>query len=633
MAEHWQSLVGNLAVVALVISAWLHGQSIFAGRPRWTRNLAFGIVMGVGTVASMLLGIQIDGSLFDLRSSLLATAAFFGGPIAGAVAATIAIGYRAVLVGGPNAVAGISAIAVATLIGVAVSIITGRRVKALTGIGILALAVACGQIGVSLMLRSGTIGGLSPLSVPIALMNAMATAISAFFIMHNRVLERERNLLRAAFIESPDLQYVKLPNSRFAAVNMEAARHNGFATPDAMIGKSDFDLNTPARAEALMLAEQKIFETGVPLIDFEELVVARSGAELWYSTSKVALHDADGEIIGIAGVTRDITAAKQLRTEVADSRNQLGYVLSELSDGVAMYDANSVLVYCNDQYRRLFPRSGPFRVPGTSHREILNAVARTGEQVDGPDGDIEAWIQRRTATLKVAGDQDVQLWDGTWLHVRTRPTAEGAALLMVSNITKIKTAEAALLSMTEQLQLLATTDGLTGLFNRRAFDQALDIEVARHRRTKLTLSLLMIDVDRFKRYNDIYGHPAGDAALKSVAQCLRTSLKRPGDIVARYGGEEFVVILPATDEDGAFFIADEFRENLHGLAMPHEAGEKGIVTASVGIAVFTENDDQMTAAELLRRADEALYNAKGAGRDRVTGWRARHEIPLRQISV
>jgi diguanylate cyclase (GGDEF)-like protein len=142
----------------------------------------------------------------------------------------------------------------------------------------------------------------------------------------------------------------------------------------------------------------------------------------------------------------------------------------------------------------------------------------------------------------------------------------------------------------------------------------------------------MVDVDRFKAYNDLYGHPAGDEILKTVGECLKEALRRPADVAARYGGEEFVAILPGTDEDGAFFIADAFRERLSSMGIAHKGSEKSVLTASVGLATFTDRDGGMNANELLRRADEALYNAKGAGRDRVTGWRPRHEVrPVRGV--
>ena len=254
----------------------------------------------------------------------------------------------------------------------------------------------------------------------------------------------------------------------------------------------------------------------------------------------------------------------------------------------------------------------------------------TREQKGVPEGDPEAteWVDVVAKGLQEHSGREIELFDGSWLHIKTRPTSDGSSLVVVSDITTMKQAEVALRSMTERLKLLATTDGLTGLVNRRAFDEALETEASRTTRSSSPMSLLMIDVDRFKSYNDLYGHQAGDEVLKAVGQCLKTTLKRPADLAARYGGEEFVAILPDTDEDGAFFIADSFRESLKALAIPHQGGDKKVVTASVGIAV-TSPDEPVAPAELLHRADEALYTAKHAGRDRVTGWRRPRPIEVR----
>lgn len=625
MAEHWQSLIGNLAVIALFISTWVHLQVLFAGRRRWVRNLAFGVTMGAGAVASMLLAIQIEGSLFDLRSSLIAITAFFGGPIAGAVAATIAIGYRVVLVGGPQSLSAVSGIVLAALTGVLVSVATRKRLPALGSALVLALAVAGGSIGLSFALRAGVPGGVPLLASPVAVMNAAATFVSAFFIMRNRVMERERDLLRAAFIHSPDMQYVKEPNSRFAAVNLGLARAVGFERPEQMIGKTDFDIAPQEIAARSVEDDRAVLKDGVALLDKEETVITPTGETIWFLTSKVVLHDSEGHVIGLAGMTRDVTVRRKLRDEAEESRNRLNYVLEGISDGIAMFDRRGVLVYCNDQYRDLFPTTREVRQPGHHINEILQAVADSGEQKGIPAGLENEWVEQTAATLDSAGEQEIQLSNERWLYVRTRPTADGSALVMVSDVTTLKQTESALRTMTEQLRLLAATDGLTGLTNRRAFDQALESEMARAQRSGLPLSVLMIDVDKFKAYNDLYGHPAGDEVLRAIGACLRGAVKRPGDIAARYGGEEFVAILPNTDEDGAFFIADALREGLHALNIPHNGSKKGIVTASIGVATLVSGTG-LDAAGLMQRADEALYTAKAAGRDRITGWRPKYAV-------
>lgn len=165
------------------------------------------------------------------------------------------------------------------------------------------------------------------------------------------------------------------------------------------------------------------------------------------------------------------------------------------------------------------------------------------------------------------------------------------------------------------LEQLATRDGLTGIANRRYFDEKLNIEWKRDRRDLRALSLLMIDVDHFKRYNDTYGHQAGDHCLQQIAKVLETVVYRPGDLVARYGGEEFAVILAATDAKGARIVGNRILEHIAELDLPHSGGEGGRVTLSIGISTSVPEDGMMPE-NLISSADGALYKAKHAGRNR-----------------
>ncbi len=626
MAGYWQHLIGNLAIVALFISAWVNSQFVFSGRPKILRDSAFGLLMGLGAIASMAMAIQLQpGLLFDLRSSLIAIAAFFGGPVSALIAIVLAIACR-LIIGGIGTFPAIVSMITVACVGLLVSALTRRRIPALMSAVILSIATALIGPIASTVLNNLGIGVQMPVAntVLITVMGSLATLVCSFLLMRQRVLERERDLLRTAFAQSPDFRYVKTPDSRFVSVNDRVARLYGYNSSDQLLGKTDFDVISSDRATELMQEEQRVLRTGVGFSDREELI-EQAGHDVWYSTSKVPLRNPDGEIIGLAGVTHDITALKNLQDEVTTKRNQLDYVLSGVSDGIAMFDSQGTLVYRNNQYRTLFPLTSEARRPGQHLRDILEAVLETGEQIL-PKGTERQWLETVVSSLKQVSEEEIELFDGHWLHLRTRPTADGSALVVVSDVTKIKMAEAALRSMTDQLKLLATTDGLTGLTNRRAFDTALENELARCRRSGEPISLLLADVDRFKAYNDIYGHLAGDVVLKTVGNCLKDALRRPGDVSARYGGEEFVAILPGTDEDGAFFIADAFRETLAAMGIEHKGGDKGVLTASVGLATFTQRDGGMNATELVRRADEALYDAKGAGRDRVMGWRPRHEV-------
>jgi diguanylate cyclase (GGDEF)-like protein len=167
-----------------------------------------------------------------------------------------------------------------------------------------------------------------------------------------------------------------------------------------------------------------------------------------------------------------------------------------------------------------------------------------------------------------------------------------------------------------RLDDLANCDGLTGLFNRRYFDEQLALEFSRHRRQQSPLGLAMLDVDFFKLFNDHYGHQLGDSCLQRVATALSTHTRRPGELVARYGGEEFVVLLPNTAPDEVQRYGSWICAHVAQLAIPHAASSIGPhVTISVGLAALVPSRAD-TSARLLQAADQALYEAKRSGRNR-----------------
>lgn len=168
-----------------------------------------------------------------------------------------------------------------------------------------------------------------------------------------------------------------------------------------------------------------------------------------------------------------------------------------------------------------------------------------------------------------------------------------------------------------ELQRLTIMDPLTQLGNRRWLDEVLDREWSRGRRDHTPLSIILLDVDHFKRYNDTYGHPNGDECLQRIAEVLRAGAPRPADMVARYGGEEFAVVLPNTALVGARLVAETMRERVAALEIPHRASDVSpYVTLSLGTA-GTVPSTEHTVGELLADADAALYSAKRSGRNRV----------------
>ena len=217
-----------------------------------------------------------------------------------------------------------------------------------------------------------------------------------------------------------------------------------------------------------------------------------------------------------------------------------------------------------------------------------------------------------------ASDYLVKLPDELELVARIRHHSRGYISLLQRDAAyrSLRASQEELAHANLELRKLAALDGLTGIANRRRFDEAIDTEWQRARRRQAPLALLICDVDHFKHYNDSLGHPAGDLCLKKTAAVLTGQLKRPADLVARYGGEEFAILLPETGLDGALKLAEDCRRHLEQLAQPHPAAPCGTVTMSIGVAGALPGEGGSIEA-LIAAADGALYEAKRTGRNRV----------------
>lgn len=621
MTNAWQALAANFAVVALVTSIWSQLLGWLDGQNQWVRKIIKGLLIGGGAVATMMMSAEVSaGVFFDLRSALLTVGAFFGGPFVAVLATLIAGTYRAVE-GGAGAMVGVGNLIAAALIGLAVR--WASRSNRPGYVWILVLGVAMfGLVWAStaLLPAEASARAMATFALPTSIMSFVATVTIGLTILQARSSARERGILHAALSQAPDFQYIKDASSVFIAANQAVAVHNGFDSPAGLVGKSDFDLFPIERAQQLFDVEQAIIRSGEPSNDVEEVVQDKHGQFRTYRTSKAPLRDHEGNIIGLAGVTVETTALKRMERELLDSRDMLATAMDEMSDGLVMFDARGYLQFCNDQYRDAFPLTAHMRQPGVHISEILQAVVDTGEQVQVPADGQQAWVEFTAGQLAKENVEDIELFNGRHLQLRNRPARDGRSLVLVSDVTALKVAERALIAANSSLVTLASVDNLTGLFNRRVFDENLERELNRTARTNSDLSLLMIDVDRFKAYNDTYGHQAGDQCLKTVSGCISSAMRRSSDLAARYGGEEFAIILPETDEDGAYFMGEALRKAIRDQAIAHTASEKGVVTVSVGLAHYGPNSNPRSAAELIGHADEALYSAKAAGRDRVMGW-------------
>ena len=286
-------------------------------------------------------------------------------------------------------------------------------------------------------------------------------------------------------------------------------------------------------------------------------------------------------------------------------RELLVVALDMLPIGLAIYDQRDRRVLHNRFLAGLV--TGLEQQPRAAYTELLQQEREMGVKVasaraaDGSTSD-------NATLLQYPGDR--------WVQAMQARREDGLAIIARADVTDLVRAELHAAKVNEQLTLESATDGLTGITNRRRFDEMLGIEWLRAARNSSCISLLMVDIDHFKRFNDHYGHVAGDECLRQVAAVLQACVRRAGELVARYGGEEFVVLLPGAEAVQAEDLAKRCLDSITRLALPHAASPTaGHVTFSIGIAhVFPSASGE--PATLVNAADTAMYRAKMAGRAR-----------------
>lgn len=226
---------------------------------------------------------------------------------------------------------------------------------------------------------------------------------------------------------------------------------------------------------------------------------------------------------------------------------------------------------------------------------------------------VEAGLSRESIIAPWRHD----LWKTGWVLVFLMVVLAIFGLIVLNQLRKRMLAEKALRHAHQAMQDMAMTDSLTGLGNRRRLDAVLIDEIRLAKRRGSSLALIMLDVDHFKRYNDTYGHAAGDVCLSAVGRAIAHAIKRPGDLAVRYGGEEFTVLLPDTNHAGAAQVANDILQAIRALKIEHAGHPLGYVTASAGITAGYPATAQISPGDLLKSADAMLYQAKQKGRN---GW-------------
>ncbi len=366
----------------------------------------------------------------------------------------------------------------------------------------------------------------------------------------------------------------------------------------------------------------------IPLFYQEEVV----GVLNVFSSTPSAFKESDiqslqlmaGFLAGTLHLASEFDAKNILLSELEESEQRYRSVITSMTEGIVLQLADGQITACNpsaerilgltpDQmmgrtsvdmdWRTIKEDGSPF--PGEEHPAMV--TLRTGQ----PQSNVVMGICKRDRTL-------------TWISINSQPllypnqSQPYAVVTTFADITEQKQVEEILRHQAELERLMATTDGLTQVTNRRGFDERLQSEWLRLMRGQQELSLIMLDVDFFKRYNDCYGHLAGDICLVQVARAAAQAVKRSSDLFVRYGGEEFAVILPNTDAPGAIAVAEFIQQAIRDLKIPHRKSDvSDFVTISMGIATIIPSFGT-SSDELLARADKALYSAKQQGRDRYS---------------
>jgi diguanylate cyclase (GGDEF)-like protein/PAS domain S-box-containing protein len=383
-------------------------------------------------------------------------------------------------------------------------------------------------------------------------------------------------------------------------------------TPDELLGTKPLEMVHPDDRVAVNAVFQSLIEGAVERTSMIYRMGHRDGHWVWVHSELRLLRDPrTKQPTGILGAMRNISTLKSAEDAVRESEAR--YRL--LADNVA-----DLIICLNLDLKPTYVSPASHHLIGCDPDEL---ASRTLEDFALPED--RSFLKTALHFLQQKQQLDdfrfrVQHGDGRirWIEMSGRKPASGDSIILVlHDITIRQMAEAQLEEANRQLRDIAAQDFLTGLANRRALEDRLDQEFRRAGRTKSSLAVIMIDVDRFKAYNDIYGHVAGDACLQKIAHAIKGAVQRPGDFAARYGGEEIAILLPDTNEDGAAVVAERIRVVISDLRIEHREGIGQIATISAGVAAIVPGRSAQTPAELINAADQALYLVKAAGRNAV----------------
>jgi diguanylate cyclase (GGDEF)-like protein/PAS domain S-box-containing protein len=616
----WQPLFANLAVISMMLVMWNALSDQIDRLPAKWRPFAFGLAMAAGAVGSMMLAYEVSaGVFFDLRAPIIAIAGMFGGPFASLATALAAFAYRVFL--GGAVVAGAVTILFALALGLAGHFLAKRRPRHLGHVVVLACFVSMATLPSVFILPADARNALLPaLAEPMLLTLLSTTLLGAVMLAETRRrdLALSNRLYRSMVEALPDCLNIKDLEGRFLAANPATARLMGAASSADLLGKTDFDFYPSDLAASYRRDEVEVLRKGEHQV-VEQPGRLPDGRAGWLSTLKSPVHDDERRPIGLITHNRDITVQRELQDRLVSTQAHLDQALEHMTDGLAMYDADGILMLCNARYRNLFPKTAGLRRPGSHFADIIRASVEAGEEQLPPATTLAEHVAAKWLALKTDGECELELTDGQTFLSKTRILPNGCTLRMMTDITERRSFE-------RNLEHLALHDPLTGLANRALFNTEIDRRLGRARTDGDDVIVMLLDLDWFKQVNDTYGHAAGDRLLVSVARRLEASV-RPGDVVARLGGDEFAILVSGGKCGiDANALAERVMANLR---QPLSFDDTGFLpSCTLGFTVFPQ--DRSDADGLIRHADKALYAAKAQGRGT---WRAFASSSLPEVKA
>lgn len=329
----------------------------------------------------------------------------------------------------------------------------------------------------------------------------------------------------------------------------------------------------------------------------------------------------------------------EMRKEILHANETLNTVLSTSTEGIYMVDSNGIILSFNNSACEMFGFD-----PNEAIGESVKILSGDTQKYAKPSSVKQYLTQVIQKELGVLREVEFCRKSGEWfsgeISINFVPDNTGGVYIGIfrditerkARETELEQSRIALQAMNETLRALSYQDGLTGIYNRRYFDESLAKEYKLASREQTEISLILCDIDHFKGFNDTYGHQEGDSCLQKVARALNDCIKRPTDLMARYGGEEFVFVLPNTSTEGALIIAEKIREAILDLEIPNTASQTHqYVSLSLGVATARPDNDSKPE-KLIQLADEALYSSKETGRNKVQSM-SLQSIPAPLVSI